>query len=174
IVAFALSKKLFERPLHRLGMIERHTVGQGDHAGQVGAPHVVTMTTNVHLSRIGSEGSGEDVDVVVAHGLADLVNVLHKSRSGVLTQVIIPLQLSATVAGGRGVEWRLEVFFYILIRSERATIQAMAIACAPFIHQDDIMLIAGSGLDHERRKLGGRFAWSASHVEDGTLVAVRM
>src|SRR5262249_50277120 len=81
-----------------------------------------------------------------------------------------PLKLPAAGAGGRGVEWSLEVAFQIVVRPERGTVQAMAIAGSPLIHQDHVVLVAINRADHIGRHFGSRLAWPPHQVEDGPLV----
>src|SRR5713226_2985243 len=146
-ILVALAEQLVERELCRLSVVQRHTIGEGDKAGQIRAAHMLAMTADVHQGCIGSHRASVEVDLVVAHRLADLVEVLDEGRRGVLAQVIAPFQLPAAGAGRRRIEWRLEVAFQIVVRSERRTVQAMAIAGSPLIYQDRVVLVAITRVD---------------------------
>ena len=74
----------FSRRLRRAGKVERHTVRESDRAAEISAPHMFAMTTHVDLCSIRSEGASTDVDLVVAHRVADLIDVVGEVRRRIL------------------------------------------------------------------------------------------
>jgi len=133
---------------------------------------VLAVAADVHQRCIGSHRARLEVDPVVAHGLADLVEIFHECRRRVLAKVVASLQVSAASVRGARVEGRLEVALEVVVGAERRAVQAMTVAGSALIHQDQVVLLGITGGDQISRRFSGGLAWSTGDVKDGSLLGM--
>ena len=88
LIFLAIFGQLVKSGLRCAGKVKRHTIRESDQAGKISAPHMFSMTTHVDLRGIRSERAGIDVNLVVAHRAANLIDVIGEVRRGVLAQVV--------------------------------------------------------------------------------------
>ena len=88
LVFLTIFEQLIKPGLHCAGEVKRHAVRESDRAAEVSAPHMFAMTAHVDLRGIRSERAGIDVNLVVAHRAANLIDVVGEVRRRVLAQVV--------------------------------------------------------------------------------------
>src|SRR5690349_7050277 len=103
-VIVAVLEELIEPKLGRLGVIKRNAILESVHARKTGGAHIFSMAPHINLRRIGSERTSIDIDLVITHCSANLIDVVCEVSRGVLGQVMLLSQFLATSARRRRVE----------------------------------------------------------------------
>ena len=101
-----LLEQPLDRPLRCLRQVERHAITEGDEARQVGTAHVLAVGANVHQGGIGAEGSALQVDLIVAQGLANFVEIIDHGRGRILRKIercSSSARQACAISGAKGV-----------------------------------------------------------------------
>src|SRR6266702_5211617 len=83
----AILEQLIEPQLRGFRVIERHTICESNQTGEISAPRMFAMTPHVNLRGIGSERTAIEIDLVIAHRGANLIDVIDEVGRRVLAKI---------------------------------------------------------------------------------------
>src|SRR5690242_19669003 len=122
-VVVAVLEQLVEPKLGRLGVVKRNAILENIHARKISGANVFSMAPHIDLGRVCSERTSIDVDLVVTHRGANLVDVVGEVRRSILAQVPGFLQLLAAGSCRHRIEWPVQISFQVVIGIARFTIK---------------------------------------------------
>ena len=169
-IGFAIGEQQVESPLEVRGMVQRHAVRGWQGADRREGANVLRVTAHVLCCQPGAVAERLQVELRVAQGTADGLDVLDGAAGGVLPEVRHGLESVAAVLHlGR----RIHLIQVALQRNadtlERWAVQGTRAARAAEVHHDDVMPLAVSGalVQEELRTRGCRDPRAALEHEQG-------
>ena len=129
-------------------------------------PDMRAVPAYIGHDRAGAVGAADQVDLIMAHRLADLVQIVHRVGRPVAAEIRVARQLLAAGAEGGDVEDRLEIGLELDIGTGDAAIQPVALARSALVDEHDVVMDALPIPGSNGGKFGRRLARSADDEED--------
>ena len=138
----ALFEKRFDCILGAPGVIERVGERHGGHSLKDGCADRLRMAAHINECDPGSVRATDEVDFFISQRLADFIEVIHSAGRGVLSQVILLIQLLKAGPEHLGIEHVLEISLEILIASCEQALKIVVASSAALVDKNNIPVLA--------------------------------
>src|SRR5437879_10039034 len=122
---------------------------------------MVSVTPQVDECGFGAVRPAKNIDLIVAHGLADLVQVIGSNRCGVLSWISLLVALSSALMNSIE-RVRLAKDCLCVVKIQQCALQGIRFAGAPLVYQDNIAQYTNPGhVTGQREGLCRTLSWAA-------------